>query len=150
MLISLVIRRILVFASEQRQMVYEIAMSADAQTHLAFAQQLLSQGSNALLADKATSCWAALDYAPPCKTIEVGILLWDDVRKHMALLLRSDWRGIVDPQDLEYFEGFMDMVSRMNVEEVLETIRFFEDSLSNILRMRAPETSSCQHHELRR
>lgn len=84
---------------------------------------------------------AILDYAPPGRVSQIGVLVWDDLRERIGLLLRSDWRSLVQPEDSEYFEALTETLSAITLEgSVHVAVQIFEDSLSNTLRIRAPQS----------
>ena len=80
---------------------------------------------------------AILDYAPPGMSVEIGTLIWDDNRERLCLVLLQDWRSLIQREDIEYFEALVEAIGQITAEgTVSTTIGFFEETLSNILRMR--------------
>ena len=121
---------------------YELASSSDALTLIERTPEVLSSEDliQELTHSGAAIWWAVLDYAPPGRIVEIGAMVWDEQREHLGLVLRPDWRGVVKQEDLEYFEGIMKTFAQIRAGgEASGAIRFFEDSLSNVLRMRDPQ-----------
>jgi len=115
-------------------MEFELAASAEAVRHLGLTDEKPSNSASDALAQE-RFCWAALAYSPPGRVVEIGYLVWDEARTGVSLLLRFDWRSIVEPEDTEYFDGLLQMISESVAEgEASDIIRLFEES-SNVLRM---------------
>ena len=89
-----------------------------------------------------TARYSVLDVAPPGQPPEpAGVLLYDADADQLEIRLRRDWSAIVPEDEVEVFELLEEDLTAKSVDMGPRVfLEYLEDTLSNLLRISAPET----------